>query len=64
VFANTQGVGYDTVVSKNPFRGGPEENVRVAVMMSRMWISFIVDLDPNNSGGESLFPFPRFFLLE
>jgi hypothetical protein len=55
VFANTEGVGYDTVVARNPFRGGPEENRRVARMMSRMWISFIVDGDVNNSGGESCY---------
>lgn len=55
VFANTMGVGYDTIVATNPFtdgEGAPEANFRVAKMMSRMWISFIVDLDPNNSGGE------------
>jgi len=52
VFANTLGVGYDTVVAKNPFRGAPEANFKVAKIMSRMWISFIADLDPNNSGGE------------
>lgn len=49
------GVGYDTVVATNPFTdgaGAPEANFRIARMMARMWISFIVDLDPNNSGGE------------
>lgn len=57
VFANTKGVGYDTVVATNPFtdgNGAPEANFKIAKLMSRMWISFIVDLDPNNSGGEFL----------
>lgn len=52
VIANTLGVGYETVVAKNPFKGAPEANYRTAKIMSRMWISFIVDLDPNNSGGK------------
>lgn len=57
VFANTMGVGYDTIVATNPFTdgaGAPEANFKIARLMSRMWISFIVDLDPNNSGGELL----------
>jgi triacylglycerol lipase len=52
VFANTLGVGYENVVAVNPFKGAPEANFRVAKMMSRMWISFFYDMDPNNSGGK------------
>lgn len=56
VFNNTQGLGYETVVSKNPFEGEPETFDELAVMMSGMWISFIVGGDPNVAGGE----FPLF----
>lgn len=49
---NVDGLGYENAVASNPFAGKPESYVQVATMMSRMWASFIVDLDPNNSGGE------------
>lgn len=49
---NTLGVGYDNVVATNPFRGAPRKNFDVANVMSRMWVSFIVDLDPNTAGGK------------
>ncbi|PQE04776.1 hypothetical protein CJF30_00004557 [Rutstroemia sp. NJR-2017a BBW] len=50
VFHNIRGEGYMNAVAVNPFEGEPETFVRLATMMSRMWISFVVDLDPNNSG--------------
>jgi carboxylesterase type B len=52
VFANTMGNGYINVVASDPFAGKPESYKQVARMMSRMWASFIVDLDPNNNGGK------------
>jgi carboxylesterase type B len=52
VFHNIRGEGYTNAVAVNPFEGEPESFVRLATLMSRMWISFVVDLDPNNSGGE------------
>lgn len=53
VFHNLNGDGYPLNGSPNPFSGQPETFVNLATLMSRMWISFIVDGDPNNSGGES-----------
>jgi triacylglycerol lipase len=52
---NVQGFGYHNAVASNPFAGKPESYLQVATMMSRMWARFIVDLDPNNSGGELCF---------
>ncbi|KAM3075159.1 hypothetical protein ACMFMG_007388 [Clarireedia jacksonii] len=50
VFYNIKGEGYMNAVAKNPFEGEPESFERLARLMSRMWISFVVDGDPNNSG--------------
>lgn len=47
------GIGYDNAVASNPFAGKPESYVRTTTLMPRVWASFIVDLDPNNSGGRS-----------
>jgi carboxylesterase type B len=52
VFDNTMGVGYKNVVAVDPFEGKGEEFDSLARMMSRMWVSFIVGGDPNDSGGE------------
>jgi carboxylesterase type B len=51
VFHNIRGNGYENAVASNPFANEPESYFRMATLMSRMWASFIVDLDPNNSGG-------------
>ena len=53
VFDDTTGVGYDTVVAVDPFGGKGEEFDGMARLISRMWVSFIVGGDPNDSGGES-----------
>lgn len=53
-FHDTLGVGYENAVASNPFAGVPDRYYSLATMMSRMWVSFIVDGDPNNSGGEYL----------
>lgn len=36
----------------NPFEGEPETYTQLSTMMSRMWVSFVVNGDPNFSGGE------------
>jgi len=49
VFDNIDGAGYAT----NPFNGSLIDRptyVEVATLMSRMWASFVHDLDPNNHG--------------
>lgn len=43
VFDNVEGKGYTT----NPFEGKPETFVQLADLMSRMWVSFIHDTNPN-----------------
>ncbi|KAG4033740.1 hypothetical protein MFRU_004g02430 [Monilinia fructicola] len=50
VFHNTEGEGYKTVVSKDPFEGKPESFLELAKIMSRMWISWVVHGDPNLAG--------------
>lgn len=50
VFNNTNGLGYETVVAKNPFEGEPETFFELANIMSRMWVSFITKHDPNFNG--------------
>jgi carboxylesterase type B len=43
VFYNIDGVGYDT----NPFAGMPQSYIDLADFMSKSWVSFIVNNDPN-----------------
>ncbi|KAJ4386628.1 hypothetical protein N0V93_009526 [Gnomoniopsis smithogilvyi] len=50
VFDDTMGLGYNNSVSEDPFEGKPETFEELAKMMSRLWVSFIVDLDPNAAG--------------
>lgn len=52
VFDNTDGVGYQNAVAVNPFEGQPQSFYELANTMSRMWVSFIVDTDPNHNGGK------------
>ncbi|KLU88025.1 hypothetical protein MAPG_07012, partial [Magnaporthiopsis poae ATCC 64411] len=51
VFNNTRGLGYDTAVAVNPFEGKPPTFGRLADVMSRMWVAFIVSGDPNAHRG-------------
>lgn len=52
VMHNVEGLGYETAVAVDPFADEPQTYPKLATMMSRMWASFIADLDPNNAGGE------------
>lgn len=54
VFDDTSGLGYNTSVAVDPFAGEPETLGRLARIMSRLWVSFIVNLDPNRANGEYL----------
>ncbi|KAL8397229.1 hypothetical protein RB594_004082 [Gaeumannomyces avenae] len=49
VFNNVQGQGYGNV-GANPMAGGPATFPRLANLMSRMWVSFVVNMDPNKAG--------------
>lgn len=51
VFDDTSGLGYNNSVAFDPFENEPETFVQLANIMSRMWASFIVNLDPNYSEG-------------
>lgn len=51
VMYNLEGLGYLNEIATPPFEGKPERYTTAARMMSRMWASFIVDLDPNNAVG-------------
>lgn len=58
VFDDTSGLGYDNSVAVDPFEDEPETFVQLADMMSRMWVSFVTELDPNYySGGMYVFMF-------
>lgn len=63
VFADTLGVGYQNAIAVNPFEDAPETFFQLSEMMARMWVSFIVDLDPNHSGGQLNLFFSPFFSL-
>ena len=52
VFHNIAGDGYNNSVAVPPFEGKPESYVQAATLMSRSWVSFIVNGDPNYSEGE------------
>ena len=52
VFHNLNGEGYNNSVAVPPFENTPESYTQASTLISRMWISFIVDGDPNNSGGK------------
>jgi triacylglycerol lipase len=54
VFHNIAGNGYNNSVAVPPFEGMPESYIQAATLMSRSWVSFIVNGDPNYSGGELL----------
>jgi hypothetical protein len=54
VFHNLQGMGYNNSVAVDPFANKPQTFDQLATIMSRMWISFIVDGDPNTSKGMPL----------
>lgn len=54
VFDDTIGLGYNNSVSEDPFEGEPETLKDLAKMMSRMWVGFIVDLDPNSAASKCL----------
>jgi carboxylesterase type B len=45
VFHNVINQGYG---ANGPFVDAPEEKLKLAKLMSNMWVSFIHDLDPNN----------------
>lgn len=54
VMDNIEGLGFMNAVAVDPFANEPNSFTRLATMMSRMWASFIVYQDPNNSGSESI----------
>ncbi|KAK7408725.1 hypothetical protein QQX98_009082 [Neonectria punicea] len=43
VFNNVQGIGY----AANPFEGKPRSYIKLADLMSKMWVAFIHDTNPN-----------------
>ncbi|KAF7555476.1 hypothetical protein G7Z17_g2154 [Cylindrodendrum hubeiense] len=47
VFNNIQANGYDTPVSANPLTGQPKSFIHLANLMSRMWVSFFTQGNPN-----------------
>jgi carboxylesterase type B len=55
VFDNTEGLGYYT--QPDPFKDAPESFYKLAKFMSKAWVSFVHDLDPNNHGGRSRWQF-------
>jgi triacylglycerol lipase len=54
VFDNADRSGYETDVAVVYFANKPEFFKQLARLMSRSWVSFIDDMDPNNSGDDFL----------
>lgn len=48
VFYNVDGLGYAPGIS--PLEGASQDKLDLAQLTTRMWISFICDLDPNGHG--------------
>ncbi|KUI64628.1 Lipase 2 [Cytospora mali] len=61
VFHDVTGLGYNNSVATDPFAGQPETLKQLATIMSRMWVSFIVNGDPNYSGATDL-QWPKYTL--
>lgn len=54
VFDDNTGLGYNSIditISADTFEGEPGSLLQLATIMSRMWVSFIVNGDPNQAGG-------------
>lgn len=54
VFYNRIGLGY--AEGQSPLTGASKEVLHLAKLVTRMWISFINDLDPNNHGSKITSP--------
>lgn len=50
VFYNRLGLGYPAAI--NPLANASKDVLALAKLTTRMWISFIHDLDPNNHGSK------------
>lgn len=53
VFHNLEGDGYPSNGNPNPFEGKPRSYKELATLMSRAWIGFIANGDPNSLNCES-----------
>lgn len=51
MFHNILGVGYP----QSPFANTPQSYKKLSDLMSRYWVNFIVDGDPNGAGGKFFF---------
>lgn len=51
VFNNVEGVGFRPDIK--PFEGKPERYIQLADFISKTWVSFVHDLDPNNWTGRN-----------
>ncbi|KAK5446502.1 hypothetical protein LTS15_009841 [Exophiala xenobiotica] len=60
VFDNILGQGYNNSVAVDPFANKPPSYDRLASIMSRMWASFIVDVDPNDTGNATSVHWPAY----
>lgn len=54
VFGDVEGVGY----SPSPFANKSDTYKQLARLMTRQWSSFVVNLDPNDSGGMFMYLLP------
>jgi carboxylesterase type B len=54
VFYNRIGLGY--AKGQSPLTGASKEVLQLAKLVTRMWISFINDLDPNSHGSKIASP--------
>ncbi|SPO04163.1 related to triacylglycerol lipase II precursor [Cephalotrichum gorgonifer] len=57
VFNNILGLGMQAI---SPFATGDKDRIALARLMTRMWVSFVHDLDPNNHGVPSVDSWPLY----
>lgn len=58
VFDNIDGLGY----AENEFQGEPASYITLATQMTRSWVGFITELDPNKNGLEGVNTWPEYVL--
>jgi len=58
VFDNTDGLGY----AENPFQGEPESYITLAKQISRSWVGFVTELNPNKNGLDNVNVWPEYVL--
>ncbi|KKA28950.1 hypothetical protein TD95_005342 [Thielaviopsis punctulata] len=62
MFNNTLGAGFETAVATNPLAGKGQNYFDLVDLMSRMWVSFVNHMDPNQHGVAGTPIWPKYTL--